>query len=261
MSYGGPKKLDFLGRPKELGGMKMRIKTGIDGLDKMLHGGFIKGRSILLSGPAGSGKTTFAVQFAYAGAMKYKEKSLYVTLEESKQKIVEDMANFGFDLKKAERSKKLFVIGGPIAQLFSSMQKVDANVMHIIKEIEELVKEEKIQRVVIDSINLFTMLLDTEREKREALASLVNTLSSLGCTTIFTSETEEGSMKLSKYGIEEFIVDGVVVLYLIRQGSKFIPGIAVRKMRGSNHDKEIRVFTIKNKGVTVYPKETMFGDL
>jgi KaiC/GvpD/RAD55 family RecA-like ATPase len=226
---------------------KNRVKTNIDGFDTMLKGGLLSGRNILLSGPCGSGKTIFAMQFAYNGALQG-ENTLYVTLEESKEKLYEDMLKFGFDLKKVEEEGKF-------------LEKVDADINNLIKEIEEVVKENNIKRVVIDSVNLLTMLLETEEERRKALASLSNTLSSLGCTAIFTSETKEGSMDLSRYGMEEFVVDGVIVLYLVRQGSRFVPGIAIRKMRGSDHDKEIRVFRITDKGIVVYPEETMFTNV
>jgi KaiC/GvpD/RAD55 family RecA-like ATPase len=238
----------------------MRTKTGIIGLDKMLNGGFLRGRNILLSGPAGCGKTTFATQFLYNGVMKFNEPSLYVTLEESREKIIEDMAKFGFDLKKAEK-KGFYIIGGPVANLTSGMEKVDAKVSDIIDEIMEVIKEHKIKRVVIDSINLFTMLLEKESKKRRALAALGNMLSSSGCTSILTSETKEGSMALSRYGIEEFVVDGVVVLYLARQGSQFVPGIVIRKMRGTAHEKDIKLYRITDKGIVVYPEETLFTDL
>lgn len=238
-----------------------KIKTGMPGLDKMLKGGFLSGRNILLSGPCGSGKTTIAMQFIHNGASKYNEQGLYVTLEETKEKIYADMLKFGFDLKKLEKKNKLMVIGGPVAKIGSYMKKVDAQLHNIINEIVEIVKEKKIKRVVIDSINLLTMLLKNESEMRLVLASLCNSLSSLGCTTILLSETPEGSMLLSHYGIEEFIVDGVLVLYLVRQGSRFVPGICVRKMRGSDHDKEIKVYKITNKGVLVYPEEMMFTDV
>jgi len=238
-----------------------RVKTGIAGLDKMLNGGFIRGRNILLSGPAGTGKTTLAMQFVYNGATKFGEKGLYVTLEESKEKIFEDMEKFGMDVKGAVRKGKLMVLGGPIASITSYMDKVDAKAENIIKEIKEVVAENKIKRVVIDSINLFTMLLKDQKERREALAALTHALSSLGCTSILTSETKEGSMALSRYGIEEFVVDGVLVLYLIRQGSQFAPGIVVRKMRGTDHEKEIKLYRITNKGIVVYPDETMFTNI
>jgi len=238
-----------------------RVKTYIPGLDEILKGGLIQGRNILLSGPCGSGKSTLAMQFLYNGVMKNGEPGLYVTLEEQKEKIYQDMALFGMDLKKAELTKQFHLIGGPAATVKTYMDKVDANMTHIIREVEEVVKKNKIKRVVIDSINLMTMLLKTDDERRRALASLANSLSNLGCTSMLLSETKENSMDLSRYGIEEFIVDGVIVLYLMRQGSIFVPGIIVRKMRGSDHDKEIRVYKITSKGIEVYPTETSFADV
>ena len=239
----------------------IRVKTSIDGLDKMLMGGFLPGRNILLSGPCGSGKTTISMQFVCNHLLNDNEKSLYVTLEEKKDKVLNDMAKLGINAKKAEQEGKLLVIGGPIAILNTYMHKVDANISNIIKEIEEVVKQNGIKRVAIDSINLLTMLLQTDEEKRLALASLCNTLSSLGCTTILTSETKEHSMDISRYGMEEFVVDGVIVLYLVRQGSRLVPGIVIRKMRGTNHDKEIKYYKITDSGVIVYPEETLFTNI
>ena len=237
-----------------------RIQTAIPGFDKMLRGGFLPGRNILLSGPAGSGKTTFAAQYLYNGVMLHNEPALYVTLEESPDKIYEDMAKFGFNLKRAEK-RGLRIIGGPISSITGYMDKVDAKVHDIIEEIKDVIKEKGIKRVAIDSINLFTMLLEKDSDKRRALAALGNMLSSSGCTSLLLSETREGTMRLSRYGIEEFVVDGVVVLYLARQGSQFVPGIAIRKMRGTEHDKEIKLYRITEKGVVVYPEETLFTNI
>jgi KaiC/GvpD/RAD55 family RecA-like ATPase len=238
-----------------------RVKTGIDGLDAMLNGGFLKGRNILVSGPAGTGKSTLAIQFAYRGAVEYNEPSLYVTLEETRKKMAEDMSKFGFDLEAARKKGKFEIIGGPLAELKLGMHQSDASYEHLINEICEVVKEKKISRVVIDSINLFLMLTKNKEEQRTALAMLCNKLSNLGCTTILTSETKEGTMDLSAHGIEEFVVDGVVVLYLLRQGSSFVPGIVVRKMRGTAHDKTIRFVEISDKGIVVHPDEAVFQEL
>ena len=235
-----------------------KAATGIDGLDKMLIGGIVRGRNVLLSGPCGSGKSTLAMQFLYNGAILYNEPGLYITLEETKGKLYDDMAKFGMDLKAVEGTGKFTLIGGPIASIKGYMDKVDAHVKNMVEEIEEVVKEKGIKRVVIDSINLLTMLSDNEDERRNALALIANTLSSLGCTAMLLSETKEGTMDLSRYGIEEFVVDGVIVLYMVRQGGKFVTGITIRKMRGTNHDKEIRYYQITSKGIVVYPQETVF---
>lgn len=239
----------------------MKIKTGIPGLDTMLGGGLLKGRNILLSGPCGSGKSTLAMQFLYAGTKSNSEKGLYVTLEEHKDKIIADMQRFGFDLGKATSSGKIRILGGPIASITRYMSKVDAGLNDLLYELEEVIKSEGITRVVVDSLNLLTMAMRTDDERRLAIAALCNSLSSLGCTSLLTTETKEGSMDLSRFGMEEFVVDGVIVLYLVRQGSQFVPGIVVRKMRGVNHDRQIRVFQITDKGIVVYPQETMFGNL
>lgn len=239
----------------------MIINSGIPGLDVLLRGGLIKGRNILLSGPCGSGKSTFGMQFLYACTKNDEETGLYVTLEEHKDKIIEDMAKLGLDIKEAEKRGKIEIIGGPIAGITHYMEKVDAKLKDILMELEEVVREKKITRIVIDSINLLTMAMRTDDERRIAIASLCNTLSNLGCTSMILSETKEGSMDLSRYGMEEFVVDGVIVLYLVRQGSQFVPGIAVRKMRGINHDKQIRVFQITDTGIVIYPDETMFSGI
>jgi len=238
----------------------MKTPTGIEGLDKMLKGGIIQGRNVLLSGPCGSGKSILAMQFLHNGATKYNEPGLYITLEETKEKFYEDMEKFGMNLQEAEQTGNFTLIGGPIASLKKYMEKVDASMKNLTQEIEEVIKEKNIKRVVIDSVNLLTMLSKDEDERRKALAMISNTLSALGCTSILISETKEGTMELSRYGIEEFVVDGVIVLYSVRLGSKFAPGITIRKMRGTNHDKEIRYYQITDKGIQVYPEEAVFRE-
>ncbi len=237
-----------------------KIKSGISGLDTMLKSGIPKGREILLSGPCGSGKSTLAVQFVYHGAMN-NEPGLYITLEERKETIYKDMEQMGFDLKKAEDSGKFFMYGGYITGLEKYMRKIRAKAHHLIDEIAEIIRQNKIQRVVVDSLTLLTMLSKDIEEKRNTVAALCNMLSGLGCTSLLISESDEGTKSISGHRFEEFVVDGVINLYQVRRGSQFIPGIAIRKMRGTAHDKDIRLYKITGKGVIVYPEETLFTDL
>ncbi|MEK6951454.1 MAG: ATPase domain-containing protein [Nanoarchaeota archaeon] len=241
--------------------VEKRVKTGILGLDKLLKGGLLPGRSILLSGPCGSGKSTLAIQFLHHGATKNNENGLYINLEEERSRIIENMQKMSLDLAPLEKKDKIKIIGGQIAGIDDYMYKIGADVYNIVNEIEEIVKQNNIKRVVIDSINLLTMLCRTEEERRKLLTRLTHKLSNLDCTSILISEVKENTTNLSRFGIEEFVVDGVIGLYLLRSGDRFIPGITVRKMRGSDHDRNIRLYKITSKGVEVYPNETLFTDI
>jgi len=241
--------------------MKKRTPTGISGLDKLLKGGFPEGRCILISGPCGSGKSILGMQYIYNGITQYNEKGLFVSFEEEKPRIIENMAQFGFNLEKLEKSKKLILIGGALGGISQFMRKINAETDHIINEIGQVVKENKIQRVVIDSISLLAMLSNETNERRLMLTKLVHKLSSLGCTSLLISETKEGTFDISRFGIEEFVADGVVALYHLRQKDNFIKGIVIRKMRGTDHKTSIRLFKITKRGIRVYPDETVFTDL
>ena len=241
--------------------MKKRIKTGINGLDKLLKGGLLEKKSVLLSGPCGSGKSILAMQFIYNGIKQENEPGLYVSFEEEKQSIIENMATLGFNLEELEKKKKLMIVGGEAGKLDYFMQKVGARTDNIIEEIREIVKDNKIKRVVIDSVSILTLLCNNDEERRRTITKLASTLSELGCTSLLISETKEGTLDLSRHGIEEFIVDGVIALFQLRQGDKFIPGIVVRKMRGTDHERGIRLFKITKNGIVVYPNETMFTDI
>ena len=237
----------------------MRTKTHIVGLDKMLNGGLVRNRSVMLSGPTGVGKSILAMQYLYNGAIKHKEPGLYVTLKEDKNNIIRDMTELGFDIKNLETAKKIQIIGGRINNLKTYMGKVNANIHHVITEIEEVVKENNVKRVVIDSLNHFLSLNDKE-DVREIITKLCHKLSELGCTTILVSEKDNQMSRISKEGIEEFIVDGIISIHKANKKSGFKHGIKINKMRGTSHDKETRLFEITPKGVVVYHKEKYFHE-
>ncbi len=231
----------------------MRTNTGIEGLDAMLNGGLPRGRIILISGSTGTGKTTLSMQFIYNGIKQFNEPGVYMTFEQDKEKIKADMSNFGMDLDGL--GDKFRLVGGPIATVYKYKRKTKAGVEDIISEITEIVKEIGAKRVVLDPINLFLMLFDNEDERRVALATLSENLTSLGCTTLLICEVKEQTMDISRYGFEEFVVDGVIALYSIKQGQSFLQGITVRKMRGVKHHREIRPYEITDQGIVIYPTQ------
>jgi len=229
------------------------ISTGIKELDDMLNGGIPKGRVVLISGSSGTGKTTLGMQFIYNGIKKFNEPGVFITLEQDKKKILEDMKPVGMDLEGL--GNDFNIIGGPMAEVMHYKDKTKAKIEDFIAEIEEVIKKTKAKRVVIDSINLLLMLFQTDEERRKALLSLNQILSKNDCTVLLTCEVRENTFDLSWYGFEEFVVDGVITLYNVKQEAVFHQGIAIRKMRGVEHTKNIFLYKITDKGIKIYPDE------
>jgi circadian clock protein KaiC len=229
------------------------VSVGIEELDSMLNGGIPRGRNILLSGSSGTGKTTLAMQFIYNGIKKFKEPGVFITLEEDKRKILEDMKSIGMDL--GSLGKDFQLVGGSVADMIYYKDKTKAKVEDFIAEIKEIIKKSNSKRVVIDSINLLLMLFEKDEERRRVLLSISQILSKNNCTSLLICEVRENSSDLSWYGFEEFVVDGVITLYNIKQGAVFHQGIAVRKMRGTNHSKSIYPYKITKDGIKIYPDE------
>ncbi|MFQ6009751.1 MAG: RAD55 family ATPase [Candidatus Aenigmatarchaeota archaeon] len=232
----------------------MKVDTGIRGLNKLLNGGFLPGKVILVSGVTGTGKTTLAMQFVHAGTQKG-ENGLFITLEQNKKKMTNDMLSVGMDIK---RNKRLTLIGGSMADIMRFQDKVKAKPRDFLDEIGEVIRQKRIKRVAIDSINLFLMLFKNEEQRRRALLTLTDMLSNLGCTSVLTTEVREGSSDISWYGFEEFVVDGVITLTNNISFDKYYKNaISIRKMRGASHRKSLVEYRITNKGIVVYPEFTI----
>lgn len=234
-----------------------RIKVGIKGMDELLQGGLPKRRTVLVSGSSGAGKSIFASHFIQTG-VKSGQGCLYITFEQGKEKLTEDMKQIGIDFSKMEDKGKLKIIGGPVGNINYFKERTQADMTDITNEIAEVVKEIDAKRVVLDSVNLYLMLFETDVEKRKALAELTSTLEKLDCTTLLTCEVKEGTRDISWYGFEEFVVDGVIVLYRIPVESLFERSISVVKMRGIQHSQNIVTLKIEKKGMVVYPEQKAF---
>jgi len=230
-----------------------KVDTGIKELNEMLDGGLPQNRVILLSGSSGTGKTTLGIQFIYNGIKNFNEPGVFITLEQSKEKIKEDMKSVGINI---EELSSFNLIGGSIAEVMHFKDKTRAKVNDFLAEIEEIIKQTKAKRVVLDSLNLFLMLFKTDEERRIALLSLCQILSKNSCTALLICDTKENTFDLSWYGFEEFVVDGIITLYSIRQGQAFRKGITIRKMRGVNHSESIHTYKITNKGIKICTEES-----
>lgn len=226
-----------------------RVKTGIPGLDEIMHGGIPPGQTVLLSGTAGSGKTIFASQFIYMGAKKYKEAGIYLSFEEPPESIRKNALNFGWDFAPLEKEDK-----------FAFLKYDPYHVDDVVNHLEGRVREMSAKRVVIDSLSALGFYLREDNNFRRMLFNLYAVLQKLDCTTVMLSEVLPGTDAISRNGVEEFVSDSVVVLHYSRVDSTFSRAVQVWKMRGSSHSERLHPYKITDTGIIVYPKEDAFID-
>lgn len=244
-----------------------RVKTGIDGLDDLLEGGFPEKRSILVSGACGTGKTIFSMQYIYNGAVKYNEPGIYVTLDERPELIREDVTRFGWDLRKLEEKKLMSIIDGSVARIGMpseeefSLPMTGFDLDKLLLEIMRVTKRIGAKRAVIDSIPALGFNFENENETRKAILKLSYMLMRIGVTSIMTSEIQEGAAKFGRYDVEEYVVDGVIVLhYSGIGGGGTNRTIHVRKMRSTKHSEDLHPLTITKTGMKVHGIEEAYDE-
>jgi len=234
-----------------------RVPSGLNGLDALIEGGFPEGRTTLISGGCGTGKTIFCTQYLYNGATKYKEPGIYVTLDERPELIRQDMLRFGWDIRKLEEDGLLQIIDGSLAKVGIpseeefSMPATGFDIDKLLLEIMRTAKRIGAKRLVIDSIPALGMNFENESEIRNAILKLSYLLMRIGITTLVTSEVSEGENKFGKYGIEEYVVDGVIVLHYMGIGTRSNRTLHIRKMRATKHSEDLHPIEITPKGMTI----------
>ncbi len=221
-----------------------RVRTGIEGLDQLLHGGFLRGDAILLAGAPGSGKTSIGMQYLYNGITKYKEAGLFITFEEFPDRIYRDADNYGWDFRALEEQGKLKV-------LFTSPEVLQQDIIRDQGIVNEMIAEIGASRVVVDSISNLEGAAENVRRFRESVYALVNALKAQSLTALLTRELREGE-KIGT-GPEEFVVDALITLnrnYVMGHRMRFIE---VMKSRGTPHVAIPCLYFIGKGGVSILP--------
>ena len=217
-----------------------RVSTGIKGLDKLMTGGYPKGSATLISGGTGTGKTTFLSQFIWDG-LKNGEKCLFITLEENPEEIKGDAIQYGWDLDSFEKDGKFK------CEYFDPFELSDMS-----SRIADLITVNGYTRIAIDSTSLFGMYVNDLYKIRKKLFQLIESLKKSGATAIFSAEIPENEeKKLSRFGVEEFVADGVIILYYVGIGDGVFRNIEIRKMRRTNHKHGVFPLDIKKDGMHV----------
>jgi len=221
-----------------------RLSTGVAGMDQMLDGGIIAGAAVMLTGPAGSGKSTVATQFMSAG-LSNGETGVIAVFEEYPEEYLRRANARNPDVGK-------MIDAGKLALIY--LRPLDLSVDEALFSILEAVDRLGAKRVVIDSLSGFEVALaPTFREDfRESLYRLVGTLTATGVTVFMTAEVSEAFAE-ARFTTEKvsFITDEIIVQRYVEIEGELRRVVAVVKMRGSNHSHEFRTYEVTAKGVVV----------
>jgi KaiC/GvpD/RAD55 family RecA-like ATPase len=227
--------------------MLEKIKSGIPGFDEIMGGGIPKGQVVLISGTCGTGKTTMSAQYIYEGITKYNENGVFLSFEESPESMKATLQEMGMDFAALERQGK-----------FKFIKYDPYHLEEVYDILSSTVTDVKAQRVVIDSLSALALHLHDRADIRKMIFDLSSVLRKLNVTTMVVSEIVPGKTGISRYGIEEFLADSVIVLYYERNKLVFSRGIHVWKSRGSAHSKKLHPYKITSKGVRINPEEEAF---
>lgn len=231
-----------------------KLPTGIQGFDQIANGGLPKGRSTLVSGTAGSGKTILALQFLLAGVRGYDEAGVFVTFEEAPSDLMNNVKSFGWDLEALVAAKRIAVVDATPVPGEDIVTAGVYDLSGLLARIEAAIGSVGAKRVILDAIGaLFPQLIDPNIIRRE-LHRLAAALRQLGVTTMVTMErvAEEGGV--ARWGVEEFVADNVILLRNRLEQEKRRRTIEVLKFRGATHHKGEYPFTIDAEdGVTIIP--------
>ncbi|MCW2616400.1 MAG: putative circadian clock protein KaiC [Frankiales bacterium] len=221
--------------------LDQRVSTGNEGVDRLAHGGLVRGSSTLVSGPTGTGKTLLALQFAADGAARG-ERVLLMAYEETRQQMHRMGTSWGHDLQAYEDQGLLRIV-----PLYPEVASLDD---HLV-EIRHLVERFEPTRLVVDSLSALERLGSPE-SYRGFVIGLTSYVKQIGLASMMTAAAPHlvGGTSVTESHISG-LIDAIVVLRYVEVDSALKRGILVLKMRGSSHEQQICELTINEGSMTV----------
>jgi len=228
-----------------------KAQTGIIGLDQITRGGLPRGRTTLLVGGPGSGKTILALQFLVRGARDGDEPGIFVAFEEASKRIVANAEGFGWQLAELRRKKLFFLDAQPLPDL---IQSGSFDLGGLLAALEVKTGEMKVRRIVFDALDVVLELLPEPVQKRREMYRLHEWLLARGLTGVVTLRAggdEASAIGNQRFGFMQFMVDCAVIL-----NHSVVHGISqrnlrVQKYRGSGFDEDEAPFVIGKSGLEV----------
>lgn len=224
--------------------------TGITGFDEISRGGLPHGRTTLIVGGPGTGKTVFALETLVNGAREYGEPGIFVAFEESSQQIVTNASTFGWDLGELSR-KRLFFLDARLPS--TVVQAGTFDLTALLGALTAKVREMGARRIVIDGIDVLLTVLDDEVAERREMYRLQEWLLSTGLTAVITAKAspEERRGAADRYGFMQFMVDCLVNLEHRLADRVSTRGIQVVKYRGSSFAEGEFPLVIGEQGIEI----------
>lgn len=235
-----------------------RVKTGIEAFDDLVMGGLPRGRTTIVGGTPGSGKTVFATQFLAHGITDLNEPGVFVTFEESPSEIEVNMASFGWDIRRwRDKNKLVFVDASP--RDHDQMIVGDFDLAGLLTRILHAARNAEAKRVVLDSITqLFDHFVAEQTAVRRELLRIATALKKEGLTVLMTAERNSEYGEISRHRIEEFVADNVVILRNALDRERRRRTIEVLKMRGSRHvEGEVPITLVSEQGIVAVPLSSL----
>ena len=231
-----------------------KAPTGIQGLDEITGGGLPRGRPTLLCGSAGSGKTMLAAEFLVHGALQYGEPGVFMMFEESAEELAQNLRSLGVDLEKLQKQKKIAIDHVHIER--NEIQETgEYDLEGLFIRLGHAIDSIGAKRVVLDTIEALFSGLPNHAVLRAELRRLFRWLKDRGVTAVITGE--RGEQSLTRYGLEEYVADCVILLdhRIVDQVST--RRLRVVKYRGTEHGTNEYPFLIARNGISVLPITSM----
>jgi circadian clock protein KaiC len=235
-------------------GRLQKTPTGVKGLDEILEGGLPAGRTTLICGGPGCGKTLLATEFLVHGALDYDEPGVFMAFEETSDELAKNCASLGIHLDDLIAQKKLFIDYVSIER--SEIEEAgDYDLEGLFIRLNSAIQTVGAKRVVLDTIEVLFAGFSNESILRSEIRRLFRWMKENGVTAIVTGE--KGEKTLTRFGLEEYVSDCVITLENRVENKIANRILRVVKYRGSSHGPDEYPFLIGSSGLWVQPITAM----
>lgn len=221
-----------------------RAKLGITTLDSSLGEGIPWGSSVLISGVAGTGKTTLCLEFIYRGAQEFGEKGIFFSFEETPDRLITSAHGMGWDFNKEIENGNIQIIFVPQTDVL-----VERDLLMMKDKIEKM----GAKRIAIDSVSVFIHKMQSPQAVREKVFQIATLIQMAQAVGFFATDIYYGANQISRFGVEETVVDGVLLLTAAESGYARERYLEIYKLRNTAHRNGRQKMVIGRGGIQLHP--------